>query len=244
MEITYAHNHAWYKFIADDPLSQFGKNSRTKLRSTLRELSPSITITEEAVDGSFLAWFVPLFEATLSSKEHPASIDITERLNGEKEYKALTLKEDGKPLGATIFTLRKNKLVIAYRCYTHHWNNQSYAASPALFMELMIAQHAQSHHKAALTHGKDRNPYGLHAGIGLAAFKLASGCKPRLTRDYETRTLKTEDLTEDVLVFAHPKEGRRRISKAYLITQKETAPHWEQLLKYPHLLKVEVVYRD
>jgi hypothetical protein len=109
----------------------------------------------------------------------------------------------------------------------------------------MVAVFAFDQGKTIISHGKDRNPYGLNSAIGMAGFKLSVGCRPSNVTDgtYEIHTLDTDKLTEDCLILEQPKEGTD-ITKAYLVTSRENGHKHLQVTKYPEQLSVEVLYRD
>lgn len=244
MKICYPSNHTWYKFIAEDPLLQFGKNNASKIRRTSKAiLNANLHSEVQSVNDALLDWFIPLHEKRIQEKEHPLAIDLRELTSTHTtvKYAALVLFEDGIPLGATIFTERKNKLSIAYRTYEQTWRKTQLPAQPSLFMEYEISRYALQRGKQALTHGKDRNPHGIHSSIGLAAFKLSVGCKARLSRTYTQAEIDTDNLTEEALILALPPRGKRRIQKAYLVVRPENRAKWIQLTKHPELLHVEVL---
>jgi hypothetical protein len=245
MRISCPSHHVWYKFIAEDPLLQFGKNNRRKLRAALAQLSScGISVTEEPVE-EMLSWFLPLYKERVAEKDHPLSIDITQAVvqNRIFPFHALCLYENGMPLGAMLYTIRNNKISIAYRTFAHTWHNAKLPASPSLLMEYMICTQAQAYGKRALTHGKDRNPYGIYSDIGLCAFKLSSGCKARLPKNYSIQTIETDEVTQDVLVLGLPQKGKR-ITRAYLLAKQDSLDRYAQLCAYPELLFVEVVLRN
>lgn len=246
MIIPHPSHHTWYKILAEDPLSQFGKNSIRKICASKEKLSAfGVSIRESEVDDALLEWFTPLYEDSIQRKDHPFTIDIRSKMLEDKErYHALCLYQDGVPLGAMLFTLRRNKLSLAYRMFAADWHREALPASPSLLMEYEISVLAQRHAKKALIHGKDRNPHGLNSSIGLAAFKLASGCKVRIPSQFTVAELDTATLKDDVLVMRLPEKTSRRITKSCLITTEEDLPKYGQLLKYPHLLEIEVLYRS
>jgi hypothetical protein len=247
MKISFPSHHTWFKFIAEEPLSQFGKNAAAQLRSSLHLAEDEGIVCEVVdIDQPFLDWFVPMYIERISTKEHPAIFDIRghmEKGGVHFPYKALVLKEGGIPLGAMIFTLRANKVSIAFRTFAREWQHAHLAASPSLFMEYQICLYTQKMGKRVVTHGKDRNPYGPHSNIGLAIFKLASGFKVRTSGSFEIGELDTENITENTFLLSLPTGDSRRIKTGYLIIKKEDENKYVQLTKYPLLLSTETIYR-
>jgi hypothetical protein len=248
MYISFPSHHTWFKFVAAEPLSQFGKNAAAQLRSSISSYEDhNIEVEVTDIDPSFLSWFVPLYVERMAKKEHPAIFDIRahiEKGQSRFPYKAMILKEDDVPLGAMIFTLRTNKVSIAFRTFSPLWNEAKLAASPSLFMEYQICLYAQKMGKRVVTHGKDSNPYGPHLNIGLAMFKLASGFKVRTSGTFEVEKLDTQSISENTLVLALPEGTSRRIKTGYLLVRKEDVGKYAQLTKYPLLLSIETISID
>lgn len=248
MHIEYATAHKWTKPVAEDPLVHFGKNSRARMRATLKRI-PDTTIRTEIreLDEAFLDWFLPLYHTRIGEKKNPVVFDIYGRTLGKPgrtyPYYALSLFEDDAPLGGTIFSMRDDRLSIAYRTYAHTWRNIQLQANPSLFTEYVIAKHAFSEGKKTIVHGKDRNPYGLNSDIGLGAFKLSVGCSPELSKVYERRALDTEALSKDAFILEYPATGTC-ITNAHLIISRANEEKYAQVTKYPERLAVTVAYRD
>ncbi len=249
MIISYATEHKWVEPILDDPMDGLGKNNRARLRSTLKNIYESgVTHSIELLTPEILAWFVPLYQAQISEKNNPKIHDIASNTIDKKttyQYFALILKENGEPIGATIFSERKKILSIAYRIYSSNWKYHSFQASPSLYTEYLINRYAYRRGYRQLSHGKDRNPYGQNASIGLALFKLSVGCSVFLpSADYETKTIDLDSVTEDLLIFEHPQDTEKRITKGYLCVSNESLARYENVTKYPAQIKIEVIIRD
>jgi hypothetical protein len=244
MKITYANVHTWYKIIQEDPLQQFGKNARPKLQSTLKRLEAcGITTKIEKVDKELLSWFAPLYDERLREKENPLQTDLEGKLlQSSHRYYALSLYEKGKPLGATLYRLGKYKLSIAYRTYVNTWKEAKLQASPSLLMEYEICKQALASGKHTILHGRDRNPYGVNSSIGLAAFKLASGCKVRKSEKFDIHEIDSKTIDSEMLILEYPGDAQKRITQAYLFLKEENKDKWDQLTKYPHLLSVETIF--
>lgn len=247
MKIMYPEKVRWQKSIPHDVLTQFGKNNRARLRSTLSKMEGStIRYSIEPLSEDFLSWFLPLYEKTISEKTNGVIYNVREKTLGSPKaysYETLTLFENDIPIGGTIFGARENMLSVAYRVYPHTWQHNDLQANPSLYSEYLINHYGESLGKSLLSHGKDRNPYGLNSEIGLAAFKLAVGCTPFTPKDAEILEVETDSLTQDAFIFAVPTEGDQ-ITDAFLVTSKETEGKYMQATKYPEQVKVTVMYRD
>lgn len=247
MQLTYAHTHKWIKDLTGDLLVPFGKNNSKKIRRLIGEASEKgITFTFEDLHQDFLDWFIPLYVSHISEKKNPKVVDIHNATLGKDNRKypcySLTILEHGTPIGGTIFTLRKNHLSIAFRAYKNKWTSVESACSPALYAEYLITEHAVTHGKTKLVHGSDRNLYGVHSNIGVAIFKLSTGCHPVLSQIHETSVLETDDCVSETLILQYPESGRN-ITNAYLITTQENEAAYEQLYKYPEKLNIHTLYQ-
>ncbi len=158
-------------------------------------------------------------------------------------YYALILKEDGIPIGATIFSERKHTLSIAYRIYPNSWTMGSMQANPSLYTEYLINMYAAERGFTMISHGRDRNPYGPNSYVGLAGFKLSIGCAAYIPlKSIPVEEFDTDNAQCDTFIFEYPQEGRR-ITKGYLICSEEMCERYMQNTKYPHLIEVETIFR-
>ena len=247
MKINYPSHHKWNKPLADDPFYSFGKSNTARLKSTLNKID-NLDIKHEIapLTEETLSWFTPLYNKTISNKNNPKVFDIyatTLGKNSKFPYFSLSLYENGSPIGATIFSERKNILSIAYRIYPNKWNDHKLQASPSIYTEYLLTKYGIEKGFTKLSHGRDRNPYGPNAHIGLAIYKLSVGCSvftPSVS--YEINTMELDDITTDTLVFEQPKEGER-ITKGYLCVSKDTKDKYEQVTKYPEQIEIETIVR-
>lgn len=247
MIVTYASEHTWVTEISSDPMHKLGKNNQAKLRSTLNQLS-SRAVSHKIVEltPEILAWFVPLYESTIGKKNNPKIKDIYATTIGRTvtyQYFALILEEAGTPIGATIFSKRKSIVSIAYRVYPHQWSAVKLKAQPSLYAEYLINQYSYQCGYTKLSHGKDRNPYGLNASIGLAQYKLSVGCHALLPKTYTKCDLNLDLVTNDILVLEYPQD-RQEITKAYLCTNANNIEKYRDLTRYSERLNVKIILRS
>lgn len=247
MNINYIPEHVWEKRVTDDPLSEMGKSNRARLRSTLKLVPEShITHSIEPLTDEIIEWFTPLYNTKISSKENPKLFDIRATTIGKDspyKYNALILSEGGERIGATIFSERPSLLSIAYRIYPNEWREAKLQANPSLYTELLINEYAHAKGYTRLSHGRDRNPYGLNSHIGLAIFKLSIGCVPQIAKvPPPAETLDTEEASTDLLVFEAP-TTERRITKGYLICTEAMREQYLQVTKYEEQVRIETIVR-
>lgn len=247
MLIRYASRHRWIKTIHPDILPDFGKNGSKKITRLLnRAAERNISYIFAPLEESFFTWFKPLYDNQVAVKNNFSERDIIANTlyNRTSKYPcySLTILENDLPVGGAIFSLRPNRLSIIYRVFMSSWRESlDLRCSPALFAEYLLSQHALQHNLPNLVHGRDKNPYGINAAIGLAAFKLSVGCHPELQKTHDVHEFDTEgDYTVDTLVLKLPDDSRV-IKEAYLITTENNFPKYDQLMKYEKLLKINTV---
>lgn len=247
MKIPYTDHISWRKTITEDAMADISKSNQKRLRSTVASLPDSIKHQILPISDELINWFVPLYTSTIESKNNPKVINVAEEIQKKQdavEYFILLLIENGERIGATIFSKRKTFLSIAYRIYPPNWSVTNTPASPTLYSEYLICQHAYEEGYKKLSHGRDRNPYGKNASIGLAIFKLSSGCKPYVgTKEPDVKVLDTDDLTEDIFIVSHD-ETKEFLNSGFLICSRDTEDKYIQVTKYPEQIKVETIYRD
>ena len=249
MQVTFPSHHVWLKDISEAIDTNFSGRAAKKINASLPLLSDAgVTYSIKPLNAAFFVDFSPLYTQNIGSKRNSLLVDIQAKTLNNREsmfpYFCLSVSENDNFIGGTIFSFRTDRVSFAYRTFTNEWITAKLKASPALIGEYLIAGFASRHGKKFLSHGKDRNPYGLNTAIGLAGFKLFVGCSPSVgvVGTYEIRTLDTDKITEDCFVLELPKEGRA-ITKAYLVTSPENLEKYIQVTKYPDQLTVEVLFR-
>ncbi len=248
MQVTYPSHHRWQRSVLSDPLEHLSHRTAGKIRTAIALLpTNNISYTIEPLTEKFLDIFLPLYTTTIEQKDNAIVHDVAENTLGvgasRFPYYALSLHERETFLGGTIFSLRPDRISFAYRIFLPKWQHADIKISPAYIGEYAAAVFAHEHAVPFISHGRDRNPYGLNADIGLATFKLSAGCKAYVPTDCEIKTINTTEIKEDCLILEKPKDGTA-ITKAYLVTSKETEQKYLQVTKYPNQLAVEVLYRD
>ena len=248
MLLTHASHHSWNKVIKDNCLKNYGKNDRKRLTKSLPLIS-SLGISHEfkKADDSFFEWFVPKYSETISQKNNPLVFDVrgtTINKVGKKAlYRTLTIWQNDTIVGGCIFSCWKERYAIAYRIFDKDWPNKEVPAGPALYGEYLMDELSKSRHKIKLTHGLDRNPYGINSSIGLAIFKLSTGCSAQLRDNHlEKFEIDTDKLNTDTLILHYPETGTQ-ITEATLVSTEENLVKYSQLFTYADRLKVNTVLR-
>lgn len=251
MIIEYSPFHRWFKEAIENPEDLFGKKNKKRILSTLPKISEHpITHSIKPLDEEFLHWFTPLYSEIIGAKDNAIVHDIHEATLGkgsEAIYWCLELLENNTPVGGTIFRIKDEKILIAFKVYPHNWKEGTLQANPSLYTEYLLSKFAYDSGKEIISHGKDRNPYGINAAIGLATFKLSTGYKPYLLlekENCESKTIETDTIKVDSLLLHHPQMNTYNdpIIKATLLVSRETEPKYLQVCSYPESLKIETVY--
>tara|TARA_B100000508_G_scaffold92650_1_gene72322 strand:+ start:3552 stop:4316 length:765 start_codon:yes stop_codon:yes gene_type:complete len=247
MKITYAPFHRWYKPAVAEPTDLYGKKNRKRILSTIQRLEENAIETIIApLDEAFLSWFVPMYEETIATRQNAKVHDVRaatiEKEESLSTYYSLTTLQNNEILGGVIFGVREDRLMTAYKVFKPKWVTGTLQANPTLLSEYILSKHAFSLGKKLVSHGKDRNPYGVNAAIGLATFKLSTGYKPMIKADYEDyfpQEIIIEGLKEDCLVLHYPTTGEV-ITKATLIAKSDALEKYTQLLSYTGVLSIDV----
>lgn len=246
MQVSFPSHHSWLKDISAGIEIDFSGRAAKKIHASLPLLETShIDYHIEPLTEAFFDEFMPLYTSHVGNKQNSLLHDVkanTLYKDSAFPYCSFSLRESGKFIGGTVFSMREDRISYAYRAFMPDWNNARLKASPAMIGEYVVAEYATLHGKQFLSHGKDRNPYGINAGIGLATFKLSVGCRACVSKNAEIKTLNTDTLEQDCLILSMPDTGTA-ITKAYLVTTKESLEKYIQVTKYPDLLEVEVLFR-
>lgn len=248
MQISYPSHHRWLLDISSGIDTSFTGRVGKRLRLT-RPLLAGANIHShiEPLTEAFFNDFLPLYTSQIQTKDNALIHNIVEKtLNNHDSlfpYYCLSLTEDGVFVGGAIFSVRADRVAYAYRVFFKEWHTAILKAGPALVGESAVAEFSHEQGLSFISHGMDRNPYGLNANIGLATFKLSIGCLPSVSQNHQAKSLKTSTLTSDCFILAMPESGTA-ITQAYLVTLRENEVQYERATKYPNQLQVEVVYRD
>lgn len=233
----------WQKPVLEDSLACYRPKIQKRMRGTLSKL-PQTTITHsfEPLTDEAIAWFQPLYDATIGNKPNSVLYDIrttTLEKNPSIPYMILTIYEDEAKIGATIFSMRKDRINVAYRVFQQKWQAHTLQINPTLYSDYLVTDYARAHSLHFVSHGKDRNPYGINAAIGLATFKLSAGCTAFLPQEYDILEIEEHKITSDALIFLHPKETKQ-ITDAILYTTPERVTHYDQLMSYADRVSIEI----
>ena len=253
MNIKYAEKQVWRKPVRENPEELYSQGNQKRVRSTARKiLEAKISYTFEPLSQNFLSWFTPLYTELIGKKNNAIIYDLFEKtlnnnLNGNN-FLGMTLCLNNTPVGGAIINLYEEVFMISYRAFLPKWPTGTLQASPSLYAEYVTAKEAFRQHKLQVSHGKDRNLFGINSDIGQLMYKLSVGYKPQLPiskpdQEIAVLVLDSEEVYQDVVILQYPDESIY-ITEAILVTSRETETKYNQLLQYPEQLKVQVIYRD
>lgn len=248
MKLTIATKQRWHRPVLQSSLDNYRKSKRARLRSTINRIDTleNIKTVIQPLDKDFVNWFEPLYEKTISIKNNALVKNVTDLTLGNPELEhpmfSLSLVENGKFTGGTIYDLRDDMLVVHFRIYNNKWATETLQASPALYTDYILSEEALAQNKTIFSHGQDRNPYGVNASIGLANFKLSVGCVPKLTKEPEFIQIDTDDISVDALILIPPESGDV-ITEAKLFCTPESEAKYAQLLSFSDVINFDVIHR-
>lgn len=160
----------------------------------------------EPVNDTYLEKFLPLYESAIRVKKHAIVHDVRQKVNegiaSGKVYQSISLYKDQTFLGGMIYNIRKSSLAVAYRSFPHKLELKT-PISCSYVGEYCLVKEALDLQKRHINHGKDRNPFGQGAAIGLAEYKLRLGATAYVSNDPEVtfETLEPTNAIEDTLVL-------------------------------------------
>ena len=249
MLLTIPNKIRWRREIDSDLLSQYSKRQRRSLRNTIEGFgsNPDLRFEILDLDEQLTDWFSKRYELFISAKKNPVLHNVADTTLNNPEggvYKILIFYEADEATGGMIFSIRDNRINLVYKVFEYDWKQVALSAGPALYADYLLAEYASDLGKQYLSHGMDRNMYGLHTDIGLAVFKLSVNCKASLPNKVEFITIDTEQIQDDTLILHSPLEGTSEITEGTLFCSKENYTKYERLAKYPEQLAIKILYRD
>lgn len=182
----------------------------------------------DQVDSTYLDAFVPLYENHIQKRQHAAISAVRQNIGDNvvagRVYESISLLKDGNLIGGLVYSVRSQALGVAYRVFPHTLDFRL-PVSCSYVAEYYLVARAKELGKSTIIHGRDRNPYGLNAAIGLADYKLRVGALPFVSTSAHNKfqTIDTLlDAGENVLVFLGEEPGQP-ITKALLFIVSDAA---------------------
>ena len=244
MILTIPDKVSWRKTIGNDSFSHYNKtNAKRILKTYTHQTRDDITYTIEALTLEHLAWFEPMYVAKIAQKDNPQIINLYETTLNKvhRDYKILIITEHGVHLGGIIFSETTAEVNISYKIFADAWNMSNLPAGPSLYADFLLTEYTTSKNKTIMSHGKDRNGYGITSSIGLAIFKISLGYKPCLPKKYELKTVDDTNITKDALYFTIIPEVSSLVGNLYTTT--DTQHFWERLNSYKDQVVINWIIR-
>lgn len=240
MILTIPDKVSWRKTIGTDSFSHYNKtNAKRILKTSLHQTRDAIEYIVEPLTVEHLAWFEPMYIDKIAQKNNPQIINLYETTLGKLKgnYNILIITEQNINIGAIIFSETSTDVNISYKIFTDTWITSTLPAGPSLYADYLLTEYSLNLKKGIISHGKDRNGYGMTSSIGLAIFKISLGYKPYLPKKYALETYDDAAITTDVLYFNSVPESLVLIGTLY--TTKNTQHKWERLNSYTDQVKID-----
>ncbi len=177
----------------------------------------------EPVDMKYMDKFTPLYVDNVSTKTNPKVFDvkteIEKRIFQGIVLEALSLYKENKYLGGCIYMIYPERISYIYRTFTKIFD-LSLPINAAMVADYLVYQRAIDYDKHMIFHGRDRNLYGLHSDIGVAEFKLHSGCAPYVSK-HENQTFFSRTVGDDFGTQIQTIEGTHFILEQNFNKSKE-----------------------
>lgn len=242
--ITYPQNVIWHKEIKPGYLLEnFGLRHQKRLRATQTKLSTlNIFHTIQLISNSFLDKFIPLYQDQINTKNNPRPQNIEktlEKYKGVHSCYGLLLYQDNKLVGGALYIHKNNRITTAFKAFRASWYTKGLQASPTLYAEFLLYEHAIVHGYTLISHGQDRNPYGIYSNIGLCSFKLSLGYNPIITNKTSILEINTETINTTCLILRTPKKYHT-VTEADLFIHQNNLQAVESVTQYPTKLFVKI----
>lgn len=247
--INYPAQVIWHKNITSKlPIDNFSPRHRKRLSASLKKIADlPISHQLNEVDDAFIDWFQDFYSKTINTKTNPNLGNIRETIekySGKSLCFGLKLYENNTVIGGAIYIHKKNRITTAFKVFLPQWEAATLPISPSLYAEYVLYSHAITHNYTTISHGQDRNPYGLNSDIGLCSFKLSLGYVPRVSSNNVTEQINTAQIKSTCLILNLPKQSELIITEADLYIKEEEMKSAQMLLNYEETLTVRVHFLD
>ncbi len=179
-------------------LSCFSSEISKKIPKTLLRLKEAgYTFVFERVDASYMKNFSVVYKENITQKNNPKIFDveneIAKKILDGSTIEALSLYKNDTYLGGSIYRVLDEKFSVIYRSFVKTFEF-SLPVNIGIVADFFLYQKAIDEKKMHITHGRDRNLYGLHSDPGLVQFKLSVGGIPHVSKH------------ENQMIFSREKE--------------------------------------
>lgn len=184
--ITYPQHIVWHVDVSSstDALNCFSKKIAKRIRRGITYLeNAGYTFVTEPVDDAYIDLFFPLYKENILQKDNPHVFDVKTELQKRATegfpIEAVSLYKGTTYLGGVIYRILDEQLTINYRVFLREFDVKT-PIGASMIADYFVYKKAIELHKTTVSHGRDRNLYGLHSGLGLPLFKLHAGAKPKI----------------------------------------------------------------
>ncbi len=238
-------NHALYsKFILwkthtkniPNAYAIFGKSTAKRIEKSIEKIKESeYEIRLEDVNESLIDAFLPVYTASITQKNgklFDVRETITKRQKDGFVYRSVSLYKNNILEGAMIYSIRETNLGIAYNIFPTKLTIKIPIRNITFIADYYVYQDAIDNEKEYVSHGKDRNLYGMptHSSIGVANHKLRAASLPYVSNAKKNEMLNLSDIhpKDNTLIFLGNTKDEP-IKKALLFS---TTPEEEMRKKY------------
>lgn len=184
--IIYPQHIVWHVDVSStqDALLCFSKKIAKRIRRGITYLeSAGYKFVIEPVDDTYIDLFFPLYKENILQKDNPHVFDVKTELQKRATegfpIEAVSLYKGNTYLGGVIYRILDEQLTINYRTFLKEFDVKT-PIGASMIADYFVYKKAIELHKSTVSHGRDRNLYGLHSGLGLPLFKLHAGAKPKI----------------------------------------------------------------
>lgn len=245
MTLTIPDKVSWRKNIVADSVSHYNKNiAKRILKTHTHHTRDAIKVEILPLTLEHLEWFEPMYIEKIAQKINPQIINLyaTTLEKTNKQFHILIISEAEVTIGAIIFSETATDINIAYKIFTDTWVTSTLPASPSLYADYLITEYGVHNHKKNISHGKDRNGYGMTSSIGLAIFKILLGYKPYIPKKYTEQSIDETTITSDTLYFISV-PGKLEL-EGNLYTTTESQHKWERLNSYTDQVTINWIIQE
>ncbi|MBT3538588.1 hypothetical protein HOF40_03495 [Candidatus Parcubacteria bacterium] len=204
----------------------FGKKTAKRIEKSIEKILESdYEIRFEDVDESFIDAFLPIYTDSITQKKGKL-YNVKEKIKKFQDegvvYRSISLYKENILKGAMIYTIREKNLGISYNIFPNEISVKLPIKNITFVADYHIYQDAIDRKKEFVSHGKDRNLYGIptHSSIGVANHKLRAASLPHVSNSMKNEILNLDELSidEDTLIFSGDEKGAS-IKKALLVSK-------------------------
>ena len=193
----------------------------------------------EAADAAYIQRFAPLHQTLMKEKGSSFEVDFggLQKKAAQAHYGALSLYDGEHYLGGMLYNIRTDFIGLMYRVLPHKIE-LNLPTSLAKMSDVLLLNTALQIGMKYYSLGKGKNPFGLHASIGLASYKMISKAQPYIPMSANLHDQFDWDLKSDILIFSGEQLGSYAKKATLLVSNVTNLPNYQFLQQANLELKV------